>query len=1050
MRRWTPLVVGFYLCRTSFFEWFDVLDADVAHHLVGFEPTQAAGLDLTQAAEHGDDLMQGRSGKEEAGEGWSAAHSNFTRYELDQPQILPCCDSMLEIEVKTSCRATLHWLVWVVIEVSLSGIVVEHPNALNDVWRARFPCYFLRQCVSVSAATCPILWCVISRPARLCAVLGAIAWALSYIHWLSSDRKQHLQALYESMRLGNKSSPAVVNVETPCATLGMARGKGPSSSPRKVPPSATSSGEASATSGKGFVKGPTPPVSKGSRKGPAPPTNSPRGQAPSGSKGSRKGPSLLGKAQPSGKALPLPQATFGRRLRWRPLDAVGTVFDELSGAAPLKPEAVDILRTVFEAPQKPKTADLLREPRLKAVRTIGTCLLSNQRAQQLAIIFRRSSDNVNFATLCDGLRRLDFNMPMTEEELERLLAFWPTAEEQKLVLAHKGPPDGLREMERYVHIIASISRSESRLRLLLLAKALHSQSVVFQEKTAAVRRACEELLLSSRWRNLLGEALRLGNHINFGDCAAECGAQAFAIDALLELRALKGAGTGTVLHALCITCAHADSEFCAGLVQELGGVQAAAGEQLTMLAEIARKNGELVVLAERELSLHREAYLLADGHDQPSNGGSSGTFALDIENDRPSRPSYVSSHSLPSIVPALDAAAESESEAFGDSPGEEAWWPCVDSVVAQDELESLKSGGTNFEDGLEEMSIFPISLVGLDKGVSRHRPVGDSLHIVASCDSMSSTYCSRNGSVETSPRYSAGRSGSPSASPLESPDLSPRAADTFMAQADEDAFYKWSMGYPGVRTPRVVYESLAVDSAQATCNAKTRVPHDDLTASLSSPRCVIATPRAQKEESVEVETRSPLHLPPFGPVYAGNGNTSCILRSDYLGFVLDQSLSETSNCSCGALAPIAQLDNGSFMQSSSRSASALNNATDADEDQRMGSLKKLEGLVSRGKVIMNLAKEELESTSVCVHRCETYFGASAALSGSKTSCSGLDFFTTIVKFLGVFRTVWEEVHSNKQWAAHLPEGCSTTSTPLARIATSVGKMARRVSCPAKF
>lgn len=100
---------------------------------------------------------------------------------------------------------------------------------------------------------------------------------------------------------------------------------------------------------------------------------------------------------------------------------------------------------------------------------------------------------------------------------------------------------------------------------------------------------------------------------------------------------------------------------------------------------------------------------------------------------------------------------------------------------------------------------------------------------------------------------------------------------------------------------------------------------------------------------------------------------------------------------------------------------------------------------------MNLAKAELEVMSTVVRECELYFGAGdpEAPLGSTKKNTGPDFFTIIAKFLEVFRSVWDEVHSNRQWAAYLPEGHSNSPAKSARVATAGGKPARRASCPGK-
>lgn len=97
----------------------------------------------------------------------------------------------------------------------------------------------------------------------------------------------------------------------------------------------------------------------------------------------------------------------------------------------------------------------------------GVCLLDRNRAQQLAILFRRSP--LPLQQLCAALLTLDVSIPLGEEEIDGLLQAWPTALDFQLVEGYTGAKEKLRDVEQCIKQISAIPRSESRLKLLRLS-----------------------------------------------------------------------------------------------------------------------------------------------------------------------------------------------------------------------------------------------------------------------------------------------------------------------------------------------------------------------------------------------------------------------------------------------------------------------------------------------------------------------------------------------------------------------------------------------------
>ncbi|CAE8688916.1 unnamed protein product, partial [Polarella glacialis] len=366
------------------------------------------------------------------------------------------------------------------------------------------------------------------------------------------------------------------------------------------------------------------PLSPPGTPAPAGKASPPTGKAPPRGKGKAPPPPpprLGGKASPlknpgcslsgtDSSCSPQKTASLGspfgaRRVRWRALESVdGTVFEGLK-RGPLRDSTAQALREVFEHGAAGAKAASSSRPMVFVPKSSGVCILDRNRAQQLAIFFRRSP--VPLEQLCSRLDRLDFNrIPVGDEEVEAWLQAWPTVAERRLITGHTGPSSSLRDVEQLVQQVARVPRSEQRLKLLRLAKGLGTLRASFTNGLAAIRTACSELLTSSRLRLLLSEALSMGNYINHG--IAEAGAAGFALDALLQLQVMKGSGGASALHCLCVSCFQEDTQFCAALSGELRSLSAATQVSLASLRELAQRLRDDVAAASVELTAHSAEY----------------------------------------------------------------------------------------------------------------------------------------------------------------------------------------------------------------------------------------------------------------------------------------------------------------------------------------------------------------------------------------------------------------------------------------------------------
>ncbi|OLQ00473.1 hypothetical protein AK812_SmicGene16851 [Symbiodinium microadriaticum] len=244
----------------------------------------------------------------------------------------------------------------------------------------------------------------------------------------------------EELRFEDEPRKTTSEASTPCKEL-----QTPST------PTTPSTSTSSPQKGKG---GKAPPPPKGLGKGPSKnaakgPPGTQKGKA--GAKGGKgtppKGGALATQRSGNfedreGEAKALPFGT--RRIRWRTIsDHAGTVFDGLDSTAPYS-ETRKMLHEVLAASVVQQTA----RPSAFVPKSSGVCLLDRNRAQQLAIAFRRSP--LPLQKLCLALQTLDFSVPLSEEEIEGLLKAWPTDVDFRQVAKHEGPTEELRDVEQCI------------------------------------------------------------------------------------------------------------------------------------------------------------------------------------------------------------------------------------------------------------------------------------------------------------------------------------------------------------------------------------------------------------------------------------------------------------------------------------------------------------------------------------------------------------------------------------------------------------------------
>lgn len=364
---------------------------------------------------------------------------------------------------------------------------------------------------------------------------------------------------------------------------------------------ATPAKGAGKAAGKGAPPPPAPPP-KGAGKGPPLPPKAPGaggGKAEGKGEGGKAGaPKPKAKVAPKGgaQAKEGSAAPFHKKLYWKPLDihdSEGTIFsaenrERRSSIVNIDTEA---LARMFEAEKEKGNMDRRKSSGLlsKAQRKMeGTKLLSDHRARNIAIIFRRLP--VTTADLIDMLTNLTWeSQGLSTDDLEQILEVIPTKEEGEKLREHRGPEARakLRDVEQMVLPLALLNRSAARVRVLCIARGSKSMFSSTMRSLAAIRVACGAIQRSAALQEVMWLALDLGNFINHGDSSK--GAKAITIGSLVTLKDFK-TGKMSSLHFLCACLLRGEPnrDFHGELMQELRAAFSLQNLQIVVLQSQAR------------------------------------------------------------------------------------------------------------------------------------------------------------------------------------------------------------------------------------------------------------------------------------------------------------------------------------------------------------------------------------------------------------------------------------------------------------------------------
>eukprot|EP00928_Gymnodinium_smaydae_P003218 TRINITY_DN11148_c0_g1_i1.p1 TRINITY_DN11148_c0_g1~~TRINITY_DN11148_c0_g1_i1.p1 ORF type:complete len:722 (+),score=161.02 TRINITY_DN11148_c0_g1_i1:173-2338(+) len=265
-------------------------------------------------------------------------------------------------------------------------------------------------------------------------------------------------------------------------------------------------------------------------------------------------------------------------------------------------------------------------------------LLPRDVAQNIAIIFKKMRvDTVAMAAALDRLA--PEACAFTADEAERLIHALPSLEMLHKLAAygdgeHGDDPSLLRDVERQLLPLASLSRLTQRLRLLSLAKTLETRLSDAVTQLSLVQAACSAVRSSGLFRDLLQVVVVVFNYVNFGDAPlpadgdAEHSSTTHNVDVqslmrLKDTQAYDGPFPRyNMLHFCLDQLLQQRQESSRGeFEEELRVVSDAAGVSLVQSHNALSQLREELAFVRNELTGHREHY-------EPAVFEASGTVAL--------------------------------------------------------------------------------------------------------------------------------------------------------------------------------------------------------------------------------------------------------------------------------------------------------------------------------------------------------------------------------------------------------------------------------------
>ncbi|OEU11034.1 actin-binding FH2, partial [Fragilariopsis cylindrus CCMP1102] len=232
------------------------------------------------------------------------------------------------------------------------------------------------------------------------------------------------------------------------------------------------------------------------------------------------------------------------RLHWKTISNVvkNSIWDKVESEVDGINIDEDEFKDLFQADLK--ASNVLKTPTSSKKKGAAVRVIDSKRANNGGIILARLK--MTHDQMADAVDRIDA-ATLTAEQIENVIEYLPTKEErdalEKYMLdggqdaAEKF--DGLCECEKFMVSMMTVKHAKRKVRALLFKLQFMKCMESIAKDAQMIDSASEELVNSTRLRQLLGIILQFGNRLNTAGANSKRKAGAFSLDSLSKLSQAK-------------------------------------------------------------------------------------------------------------------------------------------------------------------------------------------------------------------------------------------------------------------------------------------------------------------------------------------------------------------------------------------------------------------------------------------------------------------------------------------------------------------------------
>lgn len=236
------------------------------------------------------------------------------------------------------------------------------------------------------------------------------------------------------------------------------------------------------------------------------------------------------------------QALRKKKIHWKPLDASKVGKDSLwaDKDEDIELDEDEFNRLFVESCENKKSPINKIKVEKKKVSVIDA-----KRAQNGSISLARIKMQCERHETHQKIREHIENMvdePFTSEQLQSLLEFLPTPEEESMLKNFKGDAEYLGPAEKYMIAMSDFPSAMSRIDCMIYKQQFRSRIQECKDTLLKIESACDDVKSSEKLKKVLRYILRVGNKLNDGEELA-----GFSVESLLKLQTAKAFDKNTTV-----------------------------------------------------------------------------------------------------------------------------------------------------------------------------------------------------------------------------------------------------------------------------------------------------------------------------------------------------------------------------------------------------------------------------------------------------------------------------------------------------------------------